>query len=83
MRQTTTTDLDAEVKRLLEAKPHDWAAIAEKSGVSHSWIHKFVKYGIDNPGYRTLVKIRDAVNALEHAAARKAKTTADRSQRPS
>lgn len=79
MRQTINTNLDAEVKTLLEGRQSDWAVIAEKAGVSHSWIFKFVKYGIENPGYRTLLRIHKAVkDTRPGAATTKAAHSADK-----
>lgn len=54
---------DAEIKTLLEGRRGDWSAIAESSGVSHSWLSKFVNGHIENPGILTLRKVRAAIAA--------------------
>lgn len=51
---------DIAIKRRLELRRGEWLEIAKKSGVSHSWISKFMNGHIPNPGYATLVKL-DAV----------------------
>ena len=50
--------LDAEVRELLEARKGDWKAVAEGSGVSYSWLSKFMNGHIDNPGFATLSNLR-------------------------
>lgn len=52
-----STDLDAEVRRLLEERRGIWPAIAVKAGISHSWISQFVRNRIPNPGYLTLKQL--------------------------
>jgi len=56
---TTTTEkpLDARVRDALIARKGDWAAVAKDSGVSYSWLSKFVNGHIDNPGFATLTKL--------------------------
>jgi hypothetical protein len=49
----------SEVKALLESRRGDWPAICLAAGVSHSWISKFVRGHIDNPGYLTLRNLRE------------------------
>lgn len=51
-------NLDAEVRALLTHHRGEWRAISNKSGVSYSWISKFVNGHISNPGYNTLVLLR-------------------------
>lgn len=48
--------LDEVVRDSLDAARGNWPAIGKDaaSGVSHSWISKFVRRRIPNPGYRTL-----------------------------
>lgn len=48
------TNLDHQVREMLEARKGDWALIAEGSNVSYSWLSKFVNGHIPNPGYGTL-----------------------------
>ncbi len=61
------------VRKGLEARRGDWKEIAAKAGVSHSWISQYVRGLIDNPGYRTLSSIQqaltDASNDMEAARA--------------
>lgn len=47
-------DLDERVRRLLEARNGDYQAVAKATGVSYSWISKFVNRHILNPRYGTL-----------------------------
>lgn len=49
-----STSLDTEVRGLLIARRGGWKRIAERAGVSHSWISKFVNGRIANPGFATL-----------------------------
>ena len=51
------TSFDTTLKAALEARRGDWAAISSLSGVSHSWLSKFVNGHIPNPGLRTLEKL--------------------------
>lgn len=46
--------LDHEVRALLESRRGTWPEIATRCGVSYSWISKFVRGRIPNPGYATL-----------------------------
>jgi transcriptional regulator with XRE-family HTH domain len=50
-------ELDVRVKGLLAARKGDWLVVAEKSGISYSWLSKFFNGHIDNPGYATLKKL--------------------------
>lgn len=60
-----STDLDSEVKRLLNEKRGEWPRVCERAKVSHSWISKFVRGGIPNPGFTTLKKLHDALTSPE------------------
>lgn len=51
------TPLDQDVRSRLLARRGEWPAIAALSGVSHSWISKFVRGQIPNPGYTTLTRL--------------------------
>ncbi len=53
------TPLDVEVRAALERKRGVWRRVAADTGVSYSWISQFVRNKIPNPGYATLVKLRD------------------------
>ncbi len=64
--------LDTEVRAALEARRGDWKRIAEDSGVSYSWISKFVNGHIPNPGFATLRDLHARLNgssAVEQKAA--------------
>ena len=50
-------DLDDEVRRLLDVHRGDWPAVADASRVSYSWISKFARGKIANPGYATLKRL--------------------------
>jgi transcriptional regulator with XRE-family HTH domain len=50
-------DLDHELRRLLSLNRGQWLEIAELSGVSHSWLSKFYRGQIPNPGYPTLRRL--------------------------
>jgi hypothetical protein len=53
--------LDTEVRTLLEKRRGDWQSIVEGAKVSHSWLSKFVRNEIPNPGYTTLKKVHDCL----------------------
>lgn len=48
------TNLDEQVKLLLEQRRGDWHGIATGSNVSYSWLSKFANGRIPNPGLVTL-----------------------------
>jgi hypothetical protein len=50
--------LDVEVRDMLEDRRGDWTSIAVSAGISHSWISKFVRGEIPNPGFVTLSNLR-------------------------
>lgn len=52
-----TDRLDERVRSALERRRGDWPRIAKEAAVSHSWLSKFVRREIDNPGYATLVRL--------------------------
>ncbi|HEX7891446.1 MAG TPA: hypothetical protein VF522_18995 [Ramlibacter sp.] len=54
-----------EVKVLLVRCRGDWPEISYQAKVSHSWISKFVNGHITNPGYRTLLDLREFLLARE------------------
>jgi transcriptional regulator with XRE-family HTH domain len=54
-----STELDTEVRAMLEKRRGDWKRIAADAEVSHSWISQFVRGLIPNPGYATLKKLRE------------------------
>ena len=52
---------DADIRSALDSRRGDWPQIAELSKVSHSWISKFVRKQIPNPGIETLRLIQAAL----------------------
>ncbi len=60
-----------EVKALLNKRRGDWAAVSYHSGMSYSWISKFVNGHIDNPGYATLRNMRDFLLKADEPVAAK------------
>lgn len=62
-----STDLDQIVMDLLKARKGDWQGVATASGVSYSWLSKFVNGHIQNPGFGTLVKLHDALIGTDGA----------------
>lgn len=62
--------LDTEVRSLLEGKRGQWQQIADDSGVSHSWLSKFVNGHIPKPGYVTLQRVHAALMKHQRKAAR-------------
>lgn len=63
-----STELDAEVKALLEAKRGDWPRVCDLAEVSHSWISKFVRGDIPNPGFATLKRLHAALTSPDAAS---------------
>ena len=57
------TQLDSKVRAALEARRGDWPAIAQRAGVSHSWLSQFVRGLIPNPGIETLRAVAAALKA--------------------
>lgn len=51
---STHLTLDDEIREALIERKGDWHSIANGSGVSYSWLSKFVNERIPNPGYDTL-----------------------------
>ncbi len=50
-----------QVHDALEARRGDWPTVSQRAGVSYSWLSKFVRGKIPNPGLRTLERVRDAM----------------------
>lgn len=50
-------NLDTDVRSELERRRGDWQTVAKESGVSYSWISKFMNGHIDNPGFATLKEL--------------------------
>lgn len=61
--------LDVEVRAALERKRGVWKQVAADTGVSYSWISQFVRGKIPNPGYATLVRLRDELSKPAQEAA--------------
>jgi transcriptional regulator with XRE-family HTH domain len=65
------------VRAALDERRGDWIAVAKACRVSHSWISKFVRGQIGNPGYATLKRLHaeliaaDAGPPVERAATTK------------
>ena len=60
-----STNLDEMVLQLLKDRKGDWLAVAERSGVSYSWLSKFVNGHIPNPGFATLTKLHQSLTGTE------------------
>ena len=58
-------DLAQEVRHLLNLHRGQWKAIAPSSGVSYSWLSKFARGCIENPGYATLRRVQTLLRANE------------------
>jgi len=69
------TPLDKQIQSLLDTRKGDWPAIAEAAGVSYSWLSKFTRGRIKNPGYGTLRRIQ--LSLRRTAAATHAEHTID------
>ncbi len=50
--------LDKAVKALLKRSKGDWVRVANASGVSYSWISKFMNGHVANPGLETLLAVK-------------------------
>ncbi len=59
---------ETEVRNLLEASRGKWPEVAQKAGVSYSWLSKFFCKHIDNPGIDTLRKVRSAIHEVNGRA---------------
>ena len=64
-----STDLDTQVRTLLEARRGDWQRIAAEADVSHSWITQFVRGLIPNPGFATLKRLHEHLAKTAQQAA--------------
>lgn len=53
----TTDRLDDKVRAALQRRRGEWPEVAKGAGVSHSWLSKFVRGEISNPGYATLRRL--------------------------
>lgn len=59
--------LDVAVRDALEVRRGDWPQIALRCRVSHSWLSKFMRGQIQNPGYATLTRLHDELIRAESA----------------
>lgn len=57
-----STKFDAAIRQRLDARRGEWPEIAKQAGVSHSWLSKFMRGCIPNPGLRTLEKLDSALS---------------------
>ena len=55
------TGLDQQVKTALAARKGEWQEVAKQTGVSYSWISKFMNGHIENPGFATLKSLHAAL----------------------
>ncbi len=62
-------DLDHQVRALLDSKRGEWKQLAAAADVSHSWISKFVRQKIPNPGIETLRKLHRELTKPQKAVA--------------
>lgn len=60
---------DIAIRDRLSQRRGEWSEIAQQSGVSHSWISKFVNGRIPNPGYATLEKLSAVLGGRRRARA--------------
>lgn len=63
-------NFDTAIKGQLELRRGEWLEIANKAGVSHSWISKFMNGHIPNPGYATLRKLSEALGPVRRHSAK-------------
>ena len=56
------TSLDTIVRAALVRRKGEWQVIADESGISYSWLSKFVNEHIENPGFGTLKKLHEYLN---------------------
>jgi transcriptional regulator with XRE-family HTH domain len=68
------TRIDEQVRAALQQRRGYWPTIAKEAGVSHSWLSKFVRHQIGNPGYATLVRLDQYLNT---AAGRRPSVTGE------
>ena len=59
--QDPPTDLLSEVRKLLDDRRSEWDRIALGSQVSLSWVQKFMRGDVPNPGYLTLTDLRNFI----------------------
>jgi len=62
--------IDAHIRSNLNSRRGSWAELARQSGVSYSWLSKFARGLIENPGLRTLERLSSAMNNSPAPAAR-------------
>jgi transcriptional regulator with XRE-family HTH domain len=69
-RVTTSSDtppdahLDREVQALIDKHRGQWKAIEAATGVSYSWLSKFARGKIHNPGYATLKRLHSILTDM-------------------
>lgn len=62
-----STKFTDQIKAALLARRGCWREVADKSGVSYSWISKFMNGHIPNPGTRTLTRLQDGIRGVKPA----------------
>jgi len=55
------TPIDTTIRNRLNARRGNWRELANQSGVSYSWLSKFARGCIANPGLRTLERLEDVL----------------------
>ncbi|OZI57644.1 hypothetical protein CAL20_09720 [Bordetella genomosp. 4] len=63
-----SANLTEQIRASLVARRGLWREVADKSGVSYSWISKFMNGHIPNPGMRTLTRLKDGIRGVRPTA---------------
>lgn len=58
----STQTIESRVREQLAGLRGEWKRVADASGVSYSWISKFMNGHIPNPGTRTLNRLQGSLN---------------------
>lgn len=56
--------LDVVLRERLNGRRGQWPRIAASAEVSHSWLSQFARDKIPNPGFVTLKKLAEAMDAI-------------------
>lgn len=62
MSKSPEESLPDEVARLLGGSKRRLRDVATDAGVSLSWVHQFLRGAIKNPGYLTLMRLREVLS---------------------
>jgi transcriptional regulator with XRE-family HTH domain len=57
-------ELDEAVRQLLDLHRGQWQAVAEAADVSYSWLSKFSRRKITNPGFATLKRLHACLSGM-------------------